>query len=155
MQAMSLMVHPADQPVPFRTSLDAVLAVSICSVADPPADLELSDAWMFAGYITYVDDHTVPVQLVLDQQGHAQTVSVSVRDHTDGVLTQAHTLTWDKGQPLVLALANQGASTLPWQRMMTSWPFALASALVSMLVLLAGFQTFTWISIKPSRAFQV
>jgi hypothetical protein len=86
LQAMSLMVHPAGLPVPFTDSIDAVAAISICSVAAPPDDLRLSDARIYVGYIAYTDDPMQRFSFALPDAiaMEGAPVGLQVRDRGDG-----------------------------------------------------------------------
>lgn len=55
-EAMSLMLHPASQPMPYRDPLDALTAIEVCTVND--ASLDLSDAQLYVGLIAYTDTPT-------------------------------------------------------------------------------------------------
>ncbi|MEM6712071.1 MAG: hypothetical protein AAF590_07290 [Pseudomonadota bacterium] len=105
--AMSLMLHPLDAPsVPFYDSVDGVLAVSICSVEDPAADLTLDDNALYAGFILYTDDNEAP--LTLSRPMHAGApLMLNVRDYTDGALTTSYSIMWNPSEPLTLAVAGQ------------------------------------------------
>lgn len=111
LHAMSLMAHPLDQELAFRDAVDAVQAVSICAVLNPPTNLMLEQAQLYAGFISYVDDSEQPVVLTLEPSlrglDHDHPISVVVYDYANGHLTANWTAQWGADAPLTLQVGTQ------------------------------------------------
>ncbi|MEM6308127.1 MAG: hypothetical protein AAF701_09095 [Pseudomonadota bacterium] len=59
LEAMSMMVHPAEFDMPFRDPLDAITAISVCNVPDPNAIFAQDGLTAYLGYIAYpVNGHS-------------------------------------------------------------------------------------------------
>ena len=58
LEAMSVMVHPIDNGLPFETPLDGNIAMSVCNVEDPVVPPTMADLSLYGGFIAYpVDGH--------------------------------------------------------------------------------------------------
>ncbi|MEM6461013.1 MAG: hypothetical protein AAF724_03775 [Pseudomonadota bacterium] len=92
-EAMSMMVHPSEDVLPFSDPIDGVLAVSVCSVDAPAKPPRLGDLHSYSGFIAYADDTSRPLQLSFAETGRSE-VSVEVLDYNDGELVNRsrHTL---------------------------------------------------------------
>lgn len=100
LEATSLMLHPADLHVPFRNAVDAVMAVSICAVLNPPDNLTLDDASLYAGYIAFTQAANEPIML----RGNTLPGAIKVRilDFWDGQLVGEAMRVWSAQEPLML-----------------------------------------------------
>ena len=130
-EAMSLMLHPEEIVVPFQDAVAAVMSVSICAVLDPPNDLQLQDATLYAGYIAFHDtpiDDLIASFANLGRSG-PEPIDVSVRTFRDGRLVSAFRQTWSEGQPLELVAAQAGQPSLS----LSLSAFAVPNALMALL----------------------
>ncbi|MEM6712432.1 MAG: hypothetical protein AAF590_09135 [Pseudomonadota bacterium] len=102
LEATSLMLHPATITVPFQDSVDAVMAVSICAVLDPPTDLRLQEANLYAGYIAFTDRayDEILLRSPNNSASHNGGVSVRVRDYANGSLIGVWEQTWVADRPI-------------------------------------------------------
>ncbi len=53
LEAMSIMVHPLDNELPFETPIDGAIAMSVCTVPDPLEPPDIADLDLYGGFITY------------------------------------------------------------------------------------------------------
>ena len=83
LEAMSLMVHPKDAPMPFDTVADAYLAMSVCNGFAPGTVPTVDILHVYAGYIAYpvAEDGVLALEL-----GNTDMVNVTVRDYRTGPL---------------------------------------------------------------------
>ena len=98
-EAMSMMVHPADQSLPFFDPIDALTAISVCGVPIPEENPAIEEMHLYAGFIAYPTDGTGTLRLDL---GNLSLTQVTIRDF-DGDVFQESTLTLDPGAILTLA----------------------------------------------------
>lgn len=63
--AMSVMVHPEDLPLPLETPIDGVAAMSVCTVPDRDVAPRLEDLRLYGGFIAWPVDGFAPVALEL------------------------------------------------------------------------------------------
>ena len=78
-EPMTAMLHPVDDPMPFRTLFEAFMAISICNVPADQTRIHVDDTRMYASFIFYPVDG-LNADLVLDLNTAAfDTSSVSVR----------------------------------------------------------------------------
>ena len=100
LEAMSLMVHPKDAPMPFRDVADAYLAMSVCNGFAPGTVPTVDILHVYAGYIAYPVD---PLgELLSLSLGNTDVVDVTVRDMTQGVQSASYTMTVAPGATLEL-----------------------------------------------------
>ena len=90
-ESMSVMVHPIAERVPFKTALDATLAVSICQVDTPPVRPTLHDLYAYAGFISLQDDTTKQLTLQFAETDRLPWL-VDVKLYEDGKLVDT---TWN------------------------------------------------------------
>lgn len=76
-EAMSMMVHPKAQKMPFADPFDALTAVSVCGVPVPDAPPALDSMHLYAGYIAYPVNSAQSLTLRL---GNSAPIEVTVRD---------------------------------------------------------------------------
>ncbi|MEO1406295.1 MAG: hypothetical protein AAFV54_07355 [Pseudomonadota bacterium] len=88
-ETMSLMVHPANRPLPFETPLDALISVEVCGTT--ARNISLSNTHLFIGLIAYSDETKSELTLGW-QQSFPDSVDISVRDFVGHRLTKAWTL---------------------------------------------------------------
>ena len=83
-EAMSLMLHPIEDRLPLRDSVDGLVAIAVCTAIDgPPRALKLSELQAYVGLHAEVDDSQG--QLVLRLAGAAPVeLHADVRDFVDG-----------------------------------------------------------------------
>ena len=133
-EAMSLMVHPADAPVPFQTPLDALTAIGVCTVADPSAPLRLDQLHLYVGLTAYRPD---AAQAGLDLRGGtlafalpraAGGTDITVRDFAPGMTVRSTGATWDPDRALILPPPAAGRGALFWAALAIAG-VALAAAL--------------------------
>lgn len=100
-EGMSVMVHLADQRLPFETPLDGLTAISVCGVQPPETPPTLDDLYLYAGLIAFTDTPEAPLRLDLpaDRQG---AIEVRVRDYQPGKPAIEETLAVAPGAPLII-----------------------------------------------------
>ncbi|MEN0041552.1 MAG: hypothetical protein AAF764_09480 [Pseudomonadota bacterium] len=86
-EAMSVMLHPIAERVPFRTAVDATLAVSICQVDTPPVRPTLSELYAYAGFISLQNDTKQPLTLTFSETDRLPWL-VDVKIYDDGKLVE-------------------------------------------------------------------
>lgn len=84
-EAMSLMVHPNDRPLPFSDPIQGLLAVSVCGVVPPETPPTLDVLHAYAGFIAYSNETGRPLRLAFAKTGRAA-VRVETRDYENGRL---------------------------------------------------------------------
>lgn len=148
LEATSLMMHPADREVPFADAVDGVLAVSICAVLNPPSDLTLEEATMYAGYIGFTSNTTQPLTLGYPHRTTSQpnAITVQVRDYANGRLTRQSTQIWSPGKPLHIA-PGLSASTATLTLLAVTLPHSAMGLLL--LLGMLGLGTFAHTRLRP------
>ncbi|MEO0915819.1 MAG: hypothetical protein AAFY31_02385 [Pseudomonadota bacterium] len=79
-EAMSLMIHPASSPLPFRTPLDAMTTIEVCGTVRE--DVPLGETWLYVGMIAYPDDPSSDLVIDFAKAFEAGTV-LHIRDFTN------------------------------------------------------------------------
>ena len=108
-EAMSLMVHPLDSPLPMETPFDALLALNVCSVEDPGRPLTLAELKGYVGYIAYVADAGGALTLQLPRTGRGD-LRVAVREFREGRASGRYELTVADGGLVEIAGEIAGRS---------------------------------------------
>lgn len=106
LEATSFVLHPKDDPLAFETPMDAMSAISFCTVPRPdrPLFLERMDAYM--GFIGFVTDPQATLQMVFTRQTDVP-ILFNVLDYTDGTLTASQKIEVLPGRALVLRAGAQ------------------------------------------------
>lgn len=86
-EAMSLMLHPSEDYIPFNDFVDAALAVSVCNAITRPAASSLTDLDVYAGYFAIADKPGAEIKLVFPQTGRFP-VLVKIREYSNGRLAE-------------------------------------------------------------------
>lgn len=79
-EAMSLMIHPASSPLPFRTPLDAMTTIEVCGTV--VGDVPLEETWLYVGMIAYPDDPSGDLVIDFAKAFEAGT-ALHIRDFAD------------------------------------------------------------------------
>ncbi|MEM8571871.1 MAG: hypothetical protein AAGG56_13340 [Pseudomonadota bacterium] len=85
LEAMALMVHPEDDPIPFSTPIDGYLAVSVCTAPLDADNLPLDHLTLYTGLIGFPDEPMDPLTLTLPLSDETPD-QVFVYDYFDGAL---------------------------------------------------------------------
>ncbi|MEM9047513.1 MAG: hypothetical protein AAGC92_02230 [Pseudomonadota bacterium] len=109
-EAMSLMVHPAERPLPLDTPIDGMIAIAVCTVPTPETPPSLDDLRAYVGFIAYPVDPDQVVSFTLPAAGRAM-LDVTVRDYHKGRLLAASQHKIADGGTLTIVTA--GAPS-PW-----------------------------------------
>ena len=112
-EAMSLMVHPLDRPLPVETPFDALLALNVCSVEEPTTPLTLAELQGYVGYIAYVEDAGGALTLRLPKTGRGD-LHIAVREFRAGRASGRYELTVPDGGIVKIAGRPQPYSALAW-----------------------------------------
>lgn len=108
-EAMSLMVHPANTPLPYRDPLDALTSIEVCTVND--ATLDLSEAQLYVGLIAYTDSPDGELSFTFPNVTPSD-IAFNVRDFTDHRLT-LQTQAWSgEGGDLTIPAATKANEPL-------------------------------------------
>ncbi|MEM9106704.1 MAG: hypothetical protein AAGC96_13710 [Pseudomonadota bacterium] len=91
-EAMSVMVHPIGDEMPFYTALDGIIAISVCTVDNPPQPPTLAQLRAYSGFIAVTDEHSGTLSMKMPNP-EGTSWRVSVRDHTDGTLERIYVTT--------------------------------------------------------------
>lgn len=101
-EAMSVMVHPIDDKLPFDNAIDGVWAISVCITENPEAPFRLSQLQAYSGFIASTRHYAETISLSVPNLSK-KTWNVLVRDHVDGALQQEY----------VASISDDGELTLP------------------------------------------
>lgn len=101
-EAMSFMLHPKTEPVPFETPLDGMIAIGICNTLSSDERYGLSDLKAYAGYYAQQSATDVPIALSLPSET-ARGLNVSVSDFGPDGLRDNYTIVLQAGQTVVLS----------------------------------------------------
>ena len=112
-EAMSLMVHPLDSPLPMETPFDALLALNVCSVEDPATPLTLAELQGYVGYIAYVETADGVLTLQLPKTGRGA-LRVAVREFRAGRASGRYELTVPDGGMVEIADRPQPYTSIAW-----------------------------------------
>lgn len=110
-EAMSLMVHPADSPLPLDTPIDGMVAIAVCTVPTPETHPGLSELRAYVGFIAYPVDPEQIVSFSLPESGR-QPLDITVRDFKNGQLVASSTHKVADGGTLTIVTAGAAASWL-------------------------------------------
>lgn len=128
-EPMTAMLHPVDDPMPFRTLFEAFMAISVCNVPLDQKQIHVDDTRMYASFIFYPVDG-LTADLVLDLNSDLlDGASMSVRQVTD----------WDtRVRPDAPVLQN-GTLTLPAEAVggQRRWGAAVLGVLAAAFAFLA------------------
>lgn len=93
LEAMSLMLHPEEAPLPLRTPMDGEIAMSVCGAPIPDVPPSLGELTAYVGLIAQTDGPVESLELVFPGPGAAGRVAqVSVHGHGGAVRNTAPTL---------------------------------------------------------------
>lgn len=112
-EAMSLMVHPSDRPLPIETPFDALLALNVCSVEEPERPLTLAELQGYVGYIAYVEDAGGALTLRLPKTRRGD-LHITVREFRAGRASGRYELTVPDGGIVKIGGRPQPYSALAW-----------------------------------------
>lgn len=77
-EAMSFMLHPKEERLPFDTPLDGMIAIGVCSATQTDAKYELSELTAYVGYFTEHSAVDAPLSLEFpDTIGTDLTITVN------------------------------------------------------------------------------
>jgi len=105
LEAMSVMVHPQTNILPYATPIDGAIAMAVCGVPDPDEPPAIDTLKLYSGFIAYPTDGREALSLTLP---NARPIEVSVINYVNGQEVGRDTVTLNPGEPLQLA-ANEGA----------------------------------------------
>lgn len=103
LEAMSVMVHPDDQRLPFDTPLDGNIAMSVCGVDDPAEPPQISNLRLYSGFIAYPADGHAALRLTLP---NSEMLEIEVVTFVDGSEESRATLELAPGEPIALTEAS-------------------------------------------------
>ncbi|MEM6340838.1 MAG: hypothetical protein AAF729_06800 [Pseudomonadota bacterium] len=84
-EAMSLMVHPKVNAMPFQQPLDGLIAIEVCTLPTPETPLTLNDLQLYAGFIAYTDTPDAKLTMHLPSM-LSESMQVEIRDYKNGAL---------------------------------------------------------------------
>lgn len=105
LEAMSVMVHPKTNILPFETPVDGVIAMSVCTVPDPVEPPQIEDLRIYSGLIAYPVDGTQSVSLTLPL---AEAIDVELVTYVEGRRGETARLSLAPGDSIDLAAAETG-----------------------------------------------
>lgn len=134
-EAMSVMVHPIDLPLPLETPIDGVAAMSICTVPDRETAPLLSELQMYGGFIAWPVDGFAPVTLELH---NPEPIELWLGHFAGGLAVSAE----------MLSLPANAVISLPAQQVPVAkrfvavgWALGVASAMAGAALWLARART--------------
>ncbi|MEO0496169.1 MAG: hypothetical protein AAF141_02190 [Pseudomonadota bacterium] len=96
-EAMSMMVHPDDERLPFRNALDGTLAVSVCGIPIPQDAQSVQDLYAYAGFIAMSKSTRGDLNFDFLRTGRLP-VLVDISDFANGRLVKrSWSVLWDGG----------------------------------------------------------
>lgn len=110
-EAMSLMIHPASSPLPFRTPLDAMTTIEVCGTV--AGDVPLEETWLYVGMIAYPDDPSGDLVIDFAKAFEAGT-ALHIRDFTNHELQVQSRV--DAGPDTQLVISANGMVQKPYLR---------------------------------------
>ncbi|WP_147127687.1 hypothetical protein [Shimia ponticola] len=99
LEAMSVMVHPADNALPFETPLDGNIAMAVCTVPDPVVPPALTDLVLYTGFISYPATGAGEIKLSMP---NTVPLELAVSVFEDGRLVQRHSVDADKNSDILI-----------------------------------------------------
>lgn len=114
-EAMSVMVHPEANFLPFETPIDGVIAMSVCTVPDPEVPPQISELRLYSGFIAYPVNGFDALSLDLP---HDKTIEVELVSFVDGVEDTRETQLLAPGDPMVF---EQSARASWAERLGLAW----------------------------------
>lgn len=109
-EAMSMMVHPATEALPFTNPLEALISIEVCNVDDPTVPLTSSDLQAYAGFFAYDVDGMERLSLHFPETGRSE-MEMTVLDFYNGHLVGEKSVLVGDGQGVSIAQVDQ--SLLP------------------------------------------
>lgn len=104
-QAMSMMVHPRDLPVPFSTPIEGHIAMSVCGVPPTFADASDAEVQLYAGFNAYPVKGLERLEITL---GGTDGVTLTVLEYHNGELLRRDTLPLSPGGRVTLGVVDAG-----------------------------------------------
>ncbi|MEM6637562.1 MAG: hypothetical protein AAF667_16910 [Pseudomonadota bacterium] len=114
-EAMSLMVHPADQRLEMTTPLDGQIAMSVCGAPPPEVAPTLDKLHTYVGYFLDTTVSDAPLALSLPD-GEFAGLDVTVWDYTGYRLTNVTRTRLSEGGTLVAESGGFPQRVLAWAR---------------------------------------
>lgn len=100
LEAMSVMVHPVTNVLPFESPIDGVIAMSVCTVPDPATPPEIGALRLYSGMVAYPTDGFGALSLVLP---HDREIQVELISFVDGEESRHETLMLAPGDEMTFA----------------------------------------------------
>lgn len=116
-EAMSMMVHPTDTPLPFEAPWDAYTAIAVCTVQYDPAQLVPGKLQTYYGGFTDQIAGDAPLSLHFPQTGR-DALEIVVHRYEEGRLMGTDVKVLDDGGSLVIETSGGDES---WVRSVGSW----------------------------------
>lgn len=107
-EAMSFMLHPSVDALPFETPLDGMIAIGVCNALSSDATYDLAELSGYVGY--YIDQGSIDAKVELTFAASLeQHLTVHVFDHSQGhqSRTQRH---FDPGSQVSIILGDPKAN---------------------------------------------
>lgn len=117
LDAMAVMVHPVDLKVPYQTPFDAVLAMAICNVEDPPVPPLVEELQLYSGFVAYPFDGKNGGQITLPLS-HA--IEVELTTYVDSAFHSTQTLILEPGDAITLPAVSD-PSWWSWLKPASHW----------------------------------
>ncbi|MEO0370876.1 MAG: hypothetical protein AAF231_05415 [Pseudomonadota bacterium] len=114
-EAMSMMVHPTDTPLPFAAPWDAYTAIAVCTVQYDPDQLVPGLLQTYYGGFTDQISGDAPLALHFPQTGR-DALEIVVHRYEDGRLLGTDVQVLDDGGSLVIETGDEG-----WVQSVGQW----------------------------------
>ncbi|MEM7520663.1 MAG: hypothetical protein AAF307_06455 [Pseudomonadota bacterium] len=108
LEAMSVMVHPETNVLPFETPVDGVIAMSVCTVDDPSVPPEINALRLYSGIIAYPVDGLAALSLSLPNQ---EAIEVEMVSYVEGQEDNRGVIMVSPGETITFD-ASTGTQTL-------------------------------------------
>ena len=102
-EAMSVMLHPGDLPLPFETPIDGVAAMSICTVPPTESLPSLESLQLYGGFIAYPAAGIEALNLFL---GNEEPIEVVLAEFVEGRPSATRSMTLAPDMPISFAQAD-------------------------------------------------
>lgn len=145
LEAMSLMVHPKDAPMPFGSVADAYLAMSVCNGFAPGTVPTIDILHAYAGYIAYPVDGTQPLSFTLQ---NSEFVSVTIKDMYEGSLISEQAFKLVPSGTITLRTVEPQYGFVLWQM------FATIATLAGLVLVACGVQAVRSAQASNKKAVQ-